>query len=74
MKERIEFIFYLRFHTPSYLTQYSKKIIQWSPFSDRNSSYCVIRAISLYLYSNKPELGHVAQKIKLTMKFDFMPL
>ena len=35
--------------------------MQWSPFSDRNSGYCAIKSISLYLSSSSSFEGHPLQ-------------
>ena len=55
------------------LNTIQQKLIQRSPFSEPNSSYCMTRVISHSIY-NKSELGHVAQMTKLTIKLDFMLL
>ena len=53
------------------LNTIQQKLIQRSPFSEPNSSYCVTKVISQSIY-NKSELGHVAGK--LTIKLDFILL
>ena len=58
---REDWIYYLYAvsHT-QLLNTIQQKLIQRSPFSEPNSSYCVTRVIS-HSNCNKSELGHVAQ-------------
>ena len=69
MKERIEFIFYLRFHA-QLLTQYSINNTMVTVFTPKFWLLSDKSDLSIY---NKPELGHVAQTTKLTIKIDLCP-